>query len=193
MRAPSFDIGPTKPVKARKRSMPLRGASEGVSAPSDAPSEEEAFALAWAKLLRLLAAREHSTVSAREKLEKAGFAAPIVDQAIQRALDLRFLDDYRYADALVRSRIYAGKGLVPAMKEIEALGIDPHELDAFCEYHEEGEDAEVERALALLERKPPRCKNLREGAYRKLIQAGFCSSAASEASRLWVNSQASHQ
>ena len=134
----------------------------------------------------MLSAREHSSAQAREKLKAAGYSDAVVDATLQRAVELRFIDDARYADALIRSRIAAGKGIAFALRDIEALGIDPFELDSYLEHQEGGEESEVSRALALLDRRPPRCKNAREGAYRKLMQAGFPPSIASQASRQWT-------
>ncbi|MRZ30570.1 regulatory protein RecX, partial [Paeniclostridium sordellii] len=39
--------------------------------------------------------------------------------------------------------------------------------------------------LALLDRKPPRAKNKRDAAYRRLAQKGFGASVASTAARIW--------
>ena len=86
---------------------------------------------------------------------------------------MRAIDDRRYADALVRTRLAAGKGLRDARSEIEALGIDPESLDAWQEHAARGREAEVERALALLRRRPPRAKQVREAAFRKLAARGF--------------------
>ena len=44
----------------------------------------------------------------------------------------------------------------------------------------DGDDAgELARALAVLDRRPPRAKNLRDAAYRRLVQKGYGSSVAS--------------
>ena len=82
----------------------------------------------------------------------------------------------------------AGKGVEGVLAEIEELGLDPDELEALGEYRAAGEEVDVERALALLDRRPPRAKNKREAAYRKLIQQGFGSSTAATAARRWAES-----
>ena len=97
----------------------------------------------------------------------------------------RAIDDRRYGDALIRMRLAAGKGLRDAEAEIEALGIDPRTLDAWQEHAERGRDAEIERALALLRRRPPRAKAAREAAFRKLVSQGYATDIASTAARIW--------
>ena len=43
----------------------------------------------------------------------------------------------------------------------------------------------MQRALALLRRRPPRAKQAREAAFRKLVGQGFPTDIASSAARLW--------
>ena len=43
----------------------------------------------------------------------------------------------------------------------------------------------MERALALLRRRPPRAKQVREAAFRKLAARGFDTDVAASAARLW--------
>ena len=105
-----------------------------------------------------------------------------------RALACGLVDDVRYAEVLVRSRVSQGCGAQGIAAELDGLGIDiacvPGWPDEFPVEH----DDEVARALALLERKPPRAKNRRDAAYRRLAQKGFGASVASTAARLWSES-----
>ena len=161
---------------------------EGAAAPSatpSAPEGEKTADEAFRKILRWVAVRERSTASGRERLLKDGLSATIVEDTIARAERARAIDDRRYGDALIRMRLAAGKGLRDAEAEIEALGIDPRTLDAWQEHAERGRDAEIERALALLRRRPPRAKAAREAAFRKLVSQGYATDIASTAARLW--------
>lgn len=54
--------------------------------------------------------------------------------------------------------------------------------DAFLE--EQG--SQLDNAIRLLERKPPRAKNKKQAAYAKLIRNGFSSSVASSAVKSWI-------
>ena len=51
---------------------------------------------------------------------------------------------------------------------------------------ESGDEQEIERALALLRRKPPRSKNIQASAYRKLVTKGYSTSVASAATRRFM-------
>ena len=141
---------------------------------------------AYQKILRMASVREISTFKAREKLLRAGFSEHAIEEAISKAQGYRYIDDERYCDALIRSRIAAGKGLSPVLKEIESLGIDPYQLESYIDYLEDDAVNDLERAMALLNRRPPASKNKRDGAFRKLMQAGYSTSVASQAARTWA-------
>lgn len=149
-------------------------------------TDEECAEMAFAKVVRSASAREQSTLKMRRKLEDAGFPEGAVESALARAQRMGAIDDVRYSECLVRSAIAQGKGLGLALKEIESLGVDPYSLESYREHLEEGEDAEVERALDLLRRRPPKAKDRRGAAYRRLVSKGYSPSVASTASRLFV-------
>ena len=136
---------------------------------------------AYQKILRWAAVRERSTAYLRERLLKDDFPAAVVEEALQRAMRVRAVDDRRYADALVRMKLAAGRGLRDAEREIEELGIDPATLDSW--------DFEVGRALAALRRRPPKAKRAREAAFRRLVSQGFSTDVAASASRTWSEEQ----
>lgn len=144
---------------------------------------------AYQKILRWVAVRERSTSYLRERLLKDDFPAESVEEALSRAERVRAVDDRRYADALVRMKLAAGRGLRDAEREIEALGIDPETLDSWAEHAQKGAGYEVDRALAGLRRRPPRAKRAREAAYRRLVSQGFSSDVAATAARRWSEEQ----
>lgn len=155
------------------------------SSPVDAAEEAER---AFRKIERLAAMREQASALLRTRLVREGFSVDAVEQALARALACGLIDDMRYAEVLVRSRVSQGRGAQGIAAELDGLGIDiacvPGWPDEFLVEH----DDEVKRALALLERKPPRAKNRRDAAYRRLAQKGFGASVASTAARLWSES-----
>lgn len=156
-----------------------------VSANTDAnaPFDEETER-AFRKIERLAGAREQASVALRRRLVREEFGEDAVERAIERALACGLVDDRRYADVLVRSRLSQGKGRRGIAAELTDLGINPDAVEAFS--IDDGDDSdEVGRALALLDRKPPRSKNRRETAYRRLAQKGFSASVASSAARQW--------
>lgn len=172
-----------------------RGAQGHLASPVDeeaedipsAPDEARSAQDAYQKILRIIAVRERSTAYLRERLvTKEGFPPCAAEEALQKAQRLHLVDDRRYGDALIRMRLAAGKGLRTAEQEIQELGIDPTTLDAWQEHHERGRDAEVDRALQLLRRRPPRAKQAREAAFRKLVGQGYSTDVAATAARRWV-------
>lgn len=160
---------------------PATPAADGATGPSGGKTADDAFR----KILRWVSVRERSTAYVRERLLKDEFPPKAVEEAVARAVDCRAVDDRRYGDALIRMKLAAGRGLRDAEAEIETLGIDPASLDAWQEHAERGREAEVERALAVLRRRPPRAKAAREAAFRKLVGQGFGTDIASTAARLW--------
>ena len=144
---------------------------------------------AYQKILRWAAVRERSTAYLRERLLKDDFPAAVAEEALQRAVRVRAVDDRRYADALVRMKLAAGRGLRDAEREIEELGIDPATLDSWVEHERKGRDFEVGRALAALRRRPPKAKRAREAAFRRLVSQGFSTDVAATASRTWSEEQ----
>lgn len=142
---------------------------------------------AFRKIERLAGAREQASAALRRRLAREGFAPEAVEEALARALSCGLVDDARYADVLARSRLAQGRGRQGIAAELSGLGIDPDGVDALADA-DEGASDEVERALALLERRPPRAKNQRDAAYRRLVQKGFGADAAASAARMWSES-----
>lgn len=146
-------------------------------------------ARAFSKIHRLVAVRERASEELRQRLKREGFSEEATEKALERALRSGLVDDSRFAEALVRTRLASGKGMRGIEVELEKWGIDP---DTVIAHQEEvcDEDAEVQRALEVLRRRPPKAKNQRDAAYRRLMQKGYGSSAASTAARLWSEQQA---
>lgn len=150
------------------------------------PGRDQACSQAYQKILRSVSVREQSSARMREKLARADFPQEVIDEALARAQRTHVIDDARYADALVRTTISQGKGLRLVLAEIESLGIDPLTLDSYQDYLEGGQDADIARARRALELHPPRAKNKREAAYRKLMSKGFSSDVSSSVARQWA-------
>lgn len=154
-----------------------------VSAPHAGECEADERERAFRKIERLCLVREQASEQLRQRLARDGFEHDVVEAAIARALACGLVDDRRFADVLVRSRLSQGRGRSGIASELERLGIDSCAVDSLAAADDDAN--EVDRALALLDRKPPRSKNLRDGAYRRLAQKGFSASVSSTAARLW--------
>lgn len=141
---------------------------------------------AFQKVLRCASVREQSTARMRSKLKNADFSTEAIDRAIAKSVELGIVDDERYADALIRQTISSGKGLRFALREIEELDVDLDKLDSYRQYKEEEEDdAEFDRALEVLSKHPPRARNVRDAAYRKLISKGYSPETSASCARIW--------
>ncbi|MBS5098594.1 MAG: RecX family transcriptional regulator, partial [Eggerthella sp.] len=110
--------------------------------------------------------------------------------AIDRALSVGYLDDARFADVLVRSRLRSGKGLSGILRELRAHAIDPYEqLEGFPDDYLRNNLSQEEAAIALLRRKPPRSKNEKQAAYAKLIRSGYSADIAANATKRWYKAK----
>lgn len=140
------------------------------------------------RIVSLLNASEKSERKIRERLYQLDFIESEIEPAIARAKEYGFIDDIRYGEVLVRSRVAQGRGSAGIERELYDNDINPFDIPGYPEEFGINPDLEFERALDLLRRKPPRAKNAREAAYRKLVQKGFPVSVASSAARAWHES-----
>lgn len=168
----------------------IENTSEAASDASEVAAEEKR---AFRKIERLACVREQASAALRTRLLREGFSSEATDAAVERALACGLVDDARYAEVLVRSRLAQGRGSQGIVAELESLGIDPSVVLGWPEDFAVDYESEVERGLALLDRKPPHAQNKRAAAYRRLIQKGFGASVASSVARMWCESQEDRQ
>lgn len=167
---------------------------------------------AFEKVTRLACARERGSRELADRLVRDGFSREVAESAVRRALDCGLIDDTRYGAVLIRTRVSQGRGRKGIEDELERAGIaasdipgwpeeffsvddfDPFRVNAnsedglvCCSFGcESSDEQEIERALALLRRKPPRSKNIQASAYRKLVTKGYSTSVASAATRRFM-------
>ena len=167
---------------------------------------------AFEKVTRLACSRERGSRELIDRLVRDGFSREVAESAVRRALDCGLIDDTRYGAVLIRTRVAQGRGRKGIEDELEGAGIaasdipgwpeeffsvddfDPFRVNANAEDDvvgctfgsESSDEQEIERALALLRRKPPRSKNVRASAYRKLVTKGYSTSVASAATRRFM-------
>ncbi len=140
----------------------------------------------FAKICRLLNVRDRCSKELLERLVREGFDEDVAHDAIERAERSGLVDDSRFAETLVRSRLSQGKGINGIGRELRDFGIDACAVESYVSLADGNmHDREVSRAVELLQRKPPRSKNPRASAYRRLMVKGFGSNVAADASRVW--------
>lgn len=137
------------------------------------------------KIVRIASLREHSCKGLTERLVREGNDPTVVDHVIKRACELDIISDNRFAEVLVRSRLSQGWGIQGISAELARCGIDASAVSCWQQDVSIGYESEVDRALSLLNRKPPRAKNLRAAAYRLLVRKGYGADIASSAARKW--------
>jgi regulatory protein len=151
-------------------------------------AHEEAFK----RILGWVGVRERSCAEVRGRLERLDFKDEVIAATIERAKRCLVLDDSRFASSLVRTRLASGKGRQAIEAELRDHHVDPLILEGWPEEFFPSEETELQRAIDLLESKPPMSKNKREAAYRRLIGKGYSSSIASSAARIWFEVVSAH-
>lgn len=168
---------------------PLRATQESTHAPAPSDDPKKTFEGTFKKVERLCLVREQSSLKLAQRLMREGYDERLVAEAIRQAQSWGLLDDARYAEVLVRSRLAAGKGIAGIERELAQCGIALEDVNGWPEEFEACRESEEERAFAVLRKHPPRSKNVREGAYRKLATKGFSASVAASVARAWAEQQ----
>lgn len=159
----------------------------GKKSPNIDPDEQKE---AFKKIERLVKVRDRSICETRKRLQQDGFRPNVIDEAIERASAVGYLDDTRFADVLVRSRLRSGRGLTGIVRELRNHNIDPFEtLSNFPDEYLSRVPSQEDAAFTLLCRKPPRAKNAKQAAYAKLIRSGYSSAIAAEATKRWCENR----
>lgn len=148
---------------------------------------EEEERRAFSKIVRLAASRELCASRARQRLARDGFDGDAAERAVRRACACGLIDDRRYADAFVRSRLAQGRGRAGIERELASCAIDVADLPGWPDeyFPVEGPD-EAQRAYECVARNPPRSKNPQAAACQKLLARGFSYDAAFAAARRYA-------
>jgi regulatory protein len=126
----------------------------------------------WQRVVALASARERSSHDLESKLRDEGFSADACVQALRRAERAGIVDDARYAESFVRSKVRSGWGRTKVEDALRRADVDPFVLEGYPGAYFAPDDEE-ERARALLARKPVPAKNPVEKLARHLVGKGF--------------------
>lgn len=164
-----------------------RSSSAVTTTESDYDNDPES---AFRKIERLLSVRDRSITEIRNRLQRDRFTERAISEALERAIRCGYLDDARFADGFIRSRLRASKGINGIVRDLKNHHIDAYAIPGFPDSFLEEQGSQLDNAVRLLQRKPPRAKNKQQAAYAKLIRSGFSSSVASAAVKQWIAEQA---
>jgi regulatory protein len=138
--------------------------------------------LANDRALRLLGYRERSTAELSAALRDSGYPAPVVAIVVARMQELGLVDDERFAELWVRSRLAAGFGPRRIARELAEKGVDPDVARVALDTHHDTA-AELERARAYLGGRRADDRRSRERLVRRLVARGYDVSVALQAIR----------
>lgn len=137
------------------------------------------------RVIQLCTVRDRASEELRERLQKDGYTKDVIEGALQRALDCNLVDDQRFAQAFIRGKVSAGKGSNGIERQLKKYGIDVEDIEGWPYSFGLDEETQVERAVAFLQSKPPKAKDLWAAAYRKLVTWGYSLPIAKKACQIW--------
>lgn len=132
-------------------------------------------------LVNRLARREHSRVELDRKLKTyhPELSLPERNELLDRLIELNLQSDNRFAEMLIRSRLFRGQGRRRIEQELAQHAIDARDVS---HHFDDAEGSESERCVAALEKWMRSKKDpTRDKALRFLASRGFNFSDATEA------------
>ena len=132
----------------------------------------------------LINRRDYSTSELTLRLQRDGYPSDVVKSVVERMVEVGVLNDSRYADVFIRSKISSGWGELRIERELSRRGVDVETLDGWPDSYFDATN-EAERAYELASRRRFSGRDPYVKAVRYLIGRGFSYSVASDvASRL---------
>ena len=135
-----------------------------------------------ARIEGLIVKRDYSTAELQTKLMLDGYHKSVRESAVQRAVEVGLINDSRFADIYVRSKISQGWGPLKIKNEISKKGIDVEKLSGWPDSYFADVD-EFEAAYSLAQRKHLTGKNDYEKLVRFLATKGYSFSIASSVAK----------
>ena len=140
---------------------------------------------AFDKALRILNAAAQTSVGLTQKLRRGGYTAGAAETACRRVVEMGYVNDAAYAEALVGRRLRQGRGKSLIGREMGHKGLDQEivaaamgSLDPDQEY-----ESALELATKLVRRQAsePDAKRRRDKVLSALARRGFSSAVARRA------------
>lgn len=129
---------------------------------------------AFERVVQIASARERSSCDCIQKLLDEGFDASSAKNAVQRAEQYAIIDNARFAETFIHTKLRAGWGQRRIERALdEQHGICASALNGYPESFYGDAESEEERARALLAKKAIPAKNPVEKLVRFLVGRGF--------------------
>ena len=144
-----------------------------------------------------LAVRPRSVSETSRRLQHLGYPAPLVQQVVERLIEMGYLDDAAFTRAWVESRDRAApRGESALRRELALKGVPWPLIDEVLAERDEGglaggseraaAQALLARRRATLEREPD-ARKLRQKAYALLARSGFDPETCRDVSRAFAS------
>lgn len=137
-------------------------------------------ALAKERAFRMLAHRDRSGSELESGLLKEGYSKATVTLVLDRLIELELVDDARFTESYVRSRLASGYGARRILHELRGKGVE-EQIAATAVAAASGEHDELSRARAALRGKTAVDRKERERLIRRLVSRGFSYAVALQA------------
>lgn len=140
------------------------------------------------RVASLVDRRDYSTKEAADKLRQDGYPSGVIEAAVGHAVEVGLIDDRRFADVFVRTKVSAGWGQRRIAGELRRRGIEVDDLPGWP-YEYLDPEGERERALEVAQRHHVGGKNRRQKMARFLVGRGFSAAVAYDVARETVEDE----
>lgn len=139
-------------------------------------------ALARAKAEDLVGRRDYSSSELARRLEREGYLPDVASGVVTRFEEVGLIDDSRFADFFIRSKLACGWGRSKVERELKRRGVEPSSVPGWPEDYLDGSD-EAEAAFELASRRRLTGKNDFQKLVRFLCGRGYPMGVSMEAAR----------
>jgi len=113
------------------------------------PSDPDDSGAAFEKAVLILNAASQTSSALAQKLQRGGYSAPAAEAACRRAVELGYVNDVAYAEALVGRRLRQGRGKALIGRELAHKGLGEETVAAAVAAVAADDELESARELAI--------------------------------------------
>lgn len=135
---------------------------------------------AMGRIARLVDRRDYSSKEASDKLREDGYAPSCIERVLGRATSSGLVDDSRFADVFIRTKVSAGWGTARIGRELSRRGIELSQVEGWPHEYLDVSD-EPQRAYELVSTRRIPSKNAYPKLVRFLAGRGFSLGEATQA------------